>query len=288
MIIDAHQHVWDLERAVYPWLTSALAPIDRTMGFEEWSPLMRSLGIDATILVQAADEPRDTEVMLATADAHPEVAGVVGWVPLDDPPETAAMLEARDARIVGIRSLIHDRADPDWVLRPDVGESLDLVAAAGLPFDYVTSGPAALAHIPVLAERHPRLRFVIDHLGKPPIGQDNAARAHWRELIARAAALPAVTAKLSGLYASVGALDSWTIEQVRPYVDDAVELFGADRLMYGGDWPVAVLAGGYERTWRAVSELLQGLDPVQRTAILGGTATAVYGLFTGDTSENSA
>ena len=126
------------------------------------------------MLVQAADTAEDTAAMLEMADRHPIVAGVVGWVPLDRPRDTAGALAAfaDKPRIVGIRNLIHTQGDPNWILRPEVDEGLGLLEEAGLPFDFVTSGPAALAHLPVLAQRHPALHIVLDHLGKPPIGLD--------------------------------------------------------------------------------------------------------------------
>ena len=278
MIIDAHQHVWDPARADYPWLTPALAPIDRAFGLEEALTAMAKAGVGATVLVQAADNAADTRHMLAVADRHPEVVGVVGWVPLDQPDVAADQLaELRlDPRVLGIRNLIHDRPDPDWILRPDVDAGLGVLEQADVPFDYVTSGPGALAHLPAISARHPRLRLVIDHLGKPPIGGDAGARKHWRGLLTEAARNPRVVAKLSGLYSAVGPLDAWSPELVRPFVDDALEVFGPDRLMFGSDWPISVLAGGYERVWDAVTGFVGGLAPAERAAILGGTAASFY------------
>ena len=158
--------------------------------------------------------------------------------------------------------------------------SLELLEAAGVPFDFVTSGPAALAELPVLGRRHPDLDIVIDHLGKPPIGGSAENRAEWRRLLAEAARNPRTHAKLSGLYSATGDLAAWTVEQVRPFVEDALELFGPNRLMYGGDWPVCVLAGGYDRTWAAMTELLAPLTTTERDAILGGTAELFYAIDT--------
>ena len=280
-IVDAHLHVWDLERREYDWPTPDLPALYRTMDIDDVRPSLDRAGIDAVVLVQAADTAEDTAGMLEMADRHPIVAGVVGWVPLDRPEDAAAALDgfASEPRIVGIRSLIHTMDDPNWILRPDVTEGLRVLAGAGLPFDYVTSGPGALAHLPVLAQRHPSLSLVLDHLGKPPIGLDNAARRAWRDLLAAAAANPLLTAKVSGLAAAAGPPDSWTIETLRPFVHDALEVFGPDRLMYGGDWPVSILAGGYDRTWDAITEVLSDLSSHERAQVLGGTATRVYGLF---------
>ncbi|MFE3518554.1 amidohydrolase family protein [Streptomyces sp. NPDC059166] len=282
-VIDAHLHVWDPTRADYDWLGPAMAPVDGTMGFEDVHPELRAAGITAAVLVQAADNDEDTDHMLATAAAHPEVVGVVAWVPLDHPGRARARIaELRESRhVVGVRALVHENPDPDWILRPEVARGLELLAGAGLTFDWVTSSPAALAHVPVLAARHPELSLVIDHLGKPPVGGVAEDRAAWRKLIAAAAEHPRVHAKLSGLYSATGPLDAWTTGEIRPFVEDALELFGPERLMYGGDWPVSVLAGGYARAWGACRELLGPLTPDDRTAVLGGTAARFYGIDAG-------
>ncbi|CAL9355038.1 amidohydrolase family protein [Streptomyces sp. enrichment culture] len=277
-VVDAHLHVWDPGRAAYDWLGPAMAPVDRAMRLRDARPLLRAAGVTAAVLVQAADNDADTDHMLATAATNPEAVGVVVWLPLDDPDRAAARLRVLrpDPHVVGVRALIHERSDPDWILRPDVGATLALLADAGLAFDYVTSSPAALRHVPELAARHPGLRLVVDHLGKPPVGGGPEERTEWRRLIAAAARQPGVHAKLSGLYTAAGALDSWTTAQVRPFVGQALELFGPERLMYGGDWPVSVLAGGYARTWEAVGAFLAPLAPAERAAVLGDTAARFY------------
>ncbi|MFF1969785.1 amidohydrolase family protein, partial [Streptomyces sp. NPDC058232] len=190
-VIGAHQHVWDPARAPYDWLGPAMAPIDRAMGFADVRPALR-----------AADNDADTDHMLATAAAHPEVVAVVAWIPLDAPDRTRARQAAlrHDPHVVGVRTLVHENPDPDWILHPDVGQGLALLAEAGLAFDYVTSSPAALVHVPELAGRHPQLRLVVDHLGKPPVGGGAEERAAWRRLIAAAARHPGVHAKVSDLY----------------------------------------------------------------------------------------
>lgn len=277
-VVDAHQHVWDPARARYDWLGPEMAPIDGAMGFEDVRPALEAAGVTATVLVQAADNDGDTDHMLATAAAHPEVVAVVAWVPLDDPGRTRVRLAelADDPHVVGVRTLLHEIPDPEWILRPAVTRGLELVAEAGLTFDLVTSSPQALALVPELTARHPELRLVIDHLGKPPVGGGSEEHAVWRKLIATAAHHPLVHAKLSGLYSASGPLDAWKTAQVRPFVEDALELFGPERLMYGGDWPVSVLAGGYGRAWETYGELLAPLSPHDRAAVLGGTAARFY------------
>lgn len=280
MIVDAHQHVWNLARASYPWLDAQLAPIDRTIELDEALPSMRHAGVTATVLVQAADNAADTANMIRVADEHPEVVGIVAWVPLDEPDVAYRALSElrRDRRVIGVRTLLHAQADPHWVLRPEVDEGLTVLEEAGVSFDYVTGGPAALGHLPQLSARHPDLTIVIDHLGKPPVGGSAAERTEWRGLLAAAAENPRIAAKISGLYPATGALNAWTLDGIRPFVQDALELFGPERLMVGGDWPISMLAGGFGRTWDALRQLAGELDHVSRDALLGGSATAVYRL----------
>lgn len=281
MIIDAHQHVWDLDRAAYDWMGPGLGDINRTVRFDELAPVLERLGIDGTVLVQAADNADDTDLMLDVASREPLVAAVVAWAPLDEPAALQARLEWLLARpvVAGVRVLVHERA-PGWIEQPAVDHGLALLAASGLSLDFPTAGFAALGELPGLGSRHPELRIVLDHLGKPPIGGSTDDRARWRGLLSEVAANPLTHAKLSGLYSSVGDLDSWTVDAVRPFVHDALELFGADRLLYGGDWPISQLAGGYERAWDAMTAILADLSATERDAILGATAATFYRLRT--------
>lgn len=248
-IIDAHVHIWDRGTGDYAWITPAFAAIDHDFSLDDLAPLRAEVGVDRVVLVQAADTPGDTDRMLEAARRHPEVAGVVAWLPLAEPGLEAALAERLDTGVVvGVRALIHDMPDAEWVLRDDVAAGLDRIAAAGLSFDVVTSGPAALALVPKLVSRHPDLRIVIDHLGKPPVGGDDEAVLQWRSLMDAAAAAPQVAAKLSGLASSTGDPAAWTVDDLKPVVDHALAAFGPERLMFGGDWPVCNLAGGYVRT----------------------------------------
>lgn len=176
--------------------------------------------------------------------------------------------------LVGVRHLINIERDPDWIVRSEVLEGLRNLSRRGLTFDYVGILPRHLEHLSLIAHHVPDLRIVIDHLGKPPI----VARGWepWHTLIARAARMPNVFAKLSGLDA--GDADTWTAADIAPYVERALELFGPDRLMFGSDWPVANLRGGYGKIWRKTNQVLARLSHHERDRILGGTAIAFYRL----------
>ena len=183
---------------------------------------------------------------------------------------------AGDDALVGVRNLIHDQPDPDWLLRADVAEGLALVEAAGLPFDLVAVLPRHLEHVGYLSDRFPDLTIVIDHLAKPPVGTDR--RQPWRELMTRAASNPLVVAKLSGLYRQ-GDGPPATDDDIRPWIADAIEVFGPDRLLIGSDWPVAEIAGGYLPVTGSVIRVVRDeLADHDAARVLAGTASEVYGL----------
>ncbi len=275
-VVDAHQHFWDLE-AGYDWLGPEYGAINRSFGVDDVEPLAAAAGLDDVVLVQADDTLADTEAMIAIADVWPRVAGIVGWAPLADEAALPAVLDrfAADSRLVGVRHLMHTEADPDWVVRADVGRGLASLEAARLSFDLVPVLPRHLEHVPTLAERYPELKLVIDHLAKPPIADGEFTL--WSELIAAAAKYPNVSAKVSGLDTAAGP-DNYTAGAIRPYVDHALDHFGPGRLMFGSDWPVNVLAEGYATWWATVNEILAGLSPDERSLVLGGSATEIYQL----------
>lgn len=283
MVIDAHLHLWNTGRLRYEWLQRPEnTALNRTFGFADFRARAVAAGVDRAVLVQADDSTADTEAMLEIAAAHPEIAGVVGWVPLDRPAEAAARLDELAARpaFSGIRALIHDQPDPDWLLRPDVGEGLALLEQRDIPFDVIAVLPRHLRHVPVLSERYPGLRMVLDHLAHPPLGDSGpggSAMGEWRALITAAARNPRVFAKVSGLYPPGS---DWTADDIREVAEFAFGLFGPDRLMFGSDWPVAELSGGYAKVRTELTRLFASLPPDGRVAVLGGTAARFYALGT--------
>lgn len=276
-VIDAHQHFWNLETGEYPWLTADYGPLYRTFTPDELAPQLRHAGIDGTVLVQSADSTADTAAMLAQAGSHDWITGVVGWIPLDRPDAAATMLDryADHPTFVGIRHLIHEETDPDWVVQGRVLDGLALVAERGLTFDVVAVLDRHLEHVPTLAERLPGLRLVIDHLAKPPIKEQGWEP--WASLLRRAAEAPNVFAKISGLNTAAD-WETWSAEDMRPYVEHALDVFGPARLMWGSDWPIALLAGDYDRVWRETNAVIAHLDAGGRDDVLGGTATRAYRL----------
>jgi L-fuconolactonase len=275
MQIDAHHHVWRLDRGDYPWLTPALAPLYRDFTLDDLRPHLVHAGIAGTILVQAAPTEAETRFLLAVArESGGLVKGVVGWVDMaaPDAPHRIAAL-ASDPALRAIRPMIQDIADPDWMLDRRVAAAFRALIELGLCFDALVK-PVHLANLRRLIERHPDLPVVVDHGAKPAIADRRFEP--WARDIAAIARDTTAFCKLSGLVTEAGA--EWRIEDLRPCVDHLIEAFGAARLIWGSDWPVVNLAGGYA-SWRAASDaLLADLTDEDRARLYGGNAIQFYGL----------
>lgn len=278
VIVDAHQHFWDPARAAYPWMTDDLAVIRRRFGPEDLRPLLAERAVDRTVLVQTRSSLEETREFLAVAAATDFVAGVVGWVDLTDP-AVAHTLRAFQAssggtKLVGVRHQVHDEPDPNWLLRDDVRRGLRAVEDAGLAFDFLVRTPELPAAMRT-ARDFPAMRFVIDHLAKPPIrtGNDRA----WAAAMALFSDLANVHCKLSGMITEAE-WTAWRPETLVPYVRRAIDWFGEDRLMFGSDWPVCLLAGSYARAVDALLYCLRDLSAEARAKILGRNAMRLYRL----------
>lgn len=276
-IVDAHQHFWNLARVNYPWLATAYPELDRNFGYEDLAPHLGANGIDATVLVQSEDDAADNELMVEIASRHLDIAGIVAWAPLDDSLALESTIEElrRTGRLVGVRVLIHNQPDPEWILRPEVLEGLAVLERENLTFDVVAVLARHLELVPVLARTFPDLRLVIDHLAKPPIGED---LSQWSDRLAQAARCPNVFAKVSGLYPARGDRQPWKLDDLRPAFEQALESFGAERLMLGSDWPICEVSGGYDRVMQALFKLTDELVDAERAALQGGTAIHCYEL----------
>jgi L-fuconolactonase len=273
MIVDAHLHLWDLQRSDYAWITPAHGPLHTTITADRARAELATCGVDRAVLVQAEDSVVDTAFMLEVADRCEWVAGVVGWVRLDDPATAAAQLERwrEHPAFRGVRHLVHDDPRDDFLRLPAVRESLRRLAGAGLPFDVPDAWPRHLAATAELAAALPELTVVVDHLGKPPAD----AFAEWRLVLADVAGHPNTVAKVSGLQVPG---TPFTVAGVRPAWEVALELFGPNRLMWGSDWPMTLLTAGYTGTWEVMSILIGELTAREQEQVLSATAARVYGL----------
>jgi L-fuconolactonase len=273
-MIDAHFHIWQLDRADYGWLTPALAPIYRDVAIADWRAVSRPCGITGGVVVQAAPTEAETDFLLHQADAADDVLGVVGWVDMlaADAPRRIEVL-ARQAKLKGLRPMLQDIADPDWILQPRVAPALQAMADAGLVFDALIK-PVHLPRILTLAQRHPTLRIVIDHGAKPDIA--GGQWDDWALGMRRLADDTGAFCKLSGLWNEAGA--DTQPSSLQPYARWVLDGFGAARCLWGSDWPVLELAGDYA-AWFAFA---QGLVPSHASedceALFSATARSVYRL----------
>ncbi len=279
MRIDAHHHLWDLDVRDQEW-TAGLPVLHRTYDVAELRPLLAAAGIERTVLVQTVTIAEETPQFLALAagEGTDVVAGVVGWVDLTAPDVSDRLAALRAGpggeRLVGIRHLVQAEPDPSWLNRPDVRRGLAAVEEAGLVYDLLVFPhqlPAAIDTVRAL----PGLRFVLYHLAKPPI--TTGVLEPWGAHLAELAALPNVSVKLSGLVTEADP-ERWRVADLRPYAERGLELFGADRTMYGSDWPVCLLAATYAEVFAAAEELTAALSSAERADVFGATAQRWYRL----------
>jgi L-fuconolactonase len=279
--IDAHQHFWRIGERRGQWPPPQLATIHRDFLPPDLEPLRLRAGIDGTVLVQSLPDEADTRWMLSVADATPWVRGVVGWTDLKSP-DAARRIRAlaSHATLKGLRPMLQDLPDDDWIADPALDGAAQAMVEAGLVFDALVV-PRQLRALEVFARRHPALAIVIDHGAKPQVGRSIVEP--WRADMARLAALPNVHCKLSGLLTEAG--DDPSAARLRPYVAVLWELFGPARLLWGSDWPVLRLAGEYGAWLDMSHELLRSVCPdiadAQRDAVFGANAQRVYGLAPG-------
>ena len=277
-MIDAHHHIWDPGIAEYPWLTDELAAIRRRYTPDDLAPLLVPAGVESTVLVQTRSSVEETRDFLATASATSYIRGVVGWVDLTDPSVAEVLAALREGpggdRLVGIRHQVHDEPDPDWLSRRDVRRGIAAVVEAGLVYDLLVRSrelPAART----LVASMPNGRFVIDHLAKPPIRERSFEP--WAALVSAWADVPNTSWKLSGLVTEAD-WDQWRQDDLAPYTDYALEVLGSDRLMFGSDWPVCLLAATYAEVVEAAVALTRQLSIDERRAVLAENARHTYRL----------
>lgn len=276
MRIDAHQHFWDPARGDYGWLTPADTKLYRRFAPADLAPHLATHGIHGTILVQAAPTEAETAALLALADATPFVLGVVGWVDFDAPDCADRIARfAAHPKAVGLRPMLQDIPEPDWIGAPSRRPALEAMVTHRLVFDALVR-PDGMPAIAKLARRYPELTIILDHCGKPHVA--DAPEASWLASLNEIAATPNTACKLSGLLTEFpgNASDA----DLQPYVDAVLASFGPDRVLWGSDWPVLLLSSDYP-AWSDMTErLLAGCDGNAHAAIRGGNARRLYRLET--------
>jgi L-fucono-1,5-lactonase len=277
VIVDAHHHLWNLEREALPWMTSGHEVIRRTFEPADLEPLLELSGVSQTVLVQAACSDSETDFMFEHAARRAWIGGVIAWIDLLSPGRARERLDelVQQPKLRGIRHLIHDEPDAHWILREEVLESVALLEQRHLLLELPCVYPRHLGDVPELAARFPGLTIVIDHLGKPPLGSDEMPG--WAAALRAAAGHPNVAAKISGLNTALDASD-WDAGDLREAVEVALGAFGPDRLMCGSDWPVALLNGDYERVWRETVRVIEQLAPLHAEQLLSQNALRMYAL----------
>lgn len=272
--IDAHQHFWTLARGDYSWLTKDLMPIYRDFSTKDLAPLLAEAKIDKTLVVQAAPTVEETMFLLQLAEASDFVAGVVGWVDMeaDDVLEKLEVL-GDSIYFKGIRPMIADIADPQWMLSPKLDWVFSYLINNNLTFDALVQ-PQHLESLLILKQRYPKLKMVINHGAKPNIR--NGELLVWAGDMKLMAELDNVSCKFSGLLTE--AEDNAGFEELKPYTDSLLENFGEKRLMWGSDWPVLNLQSDY-KTWISMAELaISELSGSEQALIMGENSHQFYKL----------
>lgn len=275
MNIDAHQHFWKYNAQEYGWIGERMGTLKRDFLPADLRPLQRALGIDGTVAVQARQTVEETRWLLELADAYPFIKGIVGWVDLRSPHLRTQLDRLIDhPKFCGVRHVVHDEIDDQFLLRPDVMRGIATLGEFGLTYDLLLFP----RHLPVaceLVKQFPDQPFVLDHIAKPRI-KDRSLEP-WATDIARLAQFPNVCCKVSGMVTEAN-WRAWTPADFAPYLDTVFEAFGAQRLMIGSDWPVCTVAGEYGAVMQIVFDYVNKCSSSEKQAVLGSTAAQFYGL----------
>ncbi len=276
MRIDAHQHFWKVSRGDYHWMTPNLPILYRDFMPDDLAPILAQFKFDKTIVVQAAQTVAETDFLLDLAGRYDFIAGVVGWLDLESDVFVEDFSRYRkNPKFLGLRPMLQDLPDDAWICRPQVLKNLRLVADTRFPFEFLTY-TRHLPHVLRVLETIPNLHAVIDHISKPEIKAQNMEP--WKALMEEAAGHPNLFCKLSGLITEADP-QNWKIGDLRPYVEHVVEAFGWDRIMYGSDWPVCLLAGEYEHAYGTLREIVsRSLTDDREAKLFGENAARFYQL----------
>lgn len=276
-VIDCHHHVWWLDKFPHTFPPSWGTSLNRDYTPDDLRPELDACGIDGTVLVQSLDKWEETPHYLDVAEANDFIRGVVGWVPLADPPACLRRLDELKSRskFVGMRHLIVYEKDPRWLLQPPVQESLKEFARRGLVFEAITNTEEQMDSVLETARRMPTLDIVLNHLGRPPLPEKGWEP--WASQMVRAAAFPNISVKLS-VGGDIVWRWKWSTGEIRRYSDHVMQHFGPRRVMAGSNWPVVLLSGSFQDVWRGIEDLLSGLPAGDRAQALGGTAERIYKL----------
>ena len=274
MSIDAHHHFWQYGAEEYAWISEAMGVLRKDYLPADLKRETAAVKIDGVVSVQARQTTAETDWLLELADQNDFIRGVVGWVPLISAEVRRDLDRYRDRRkLKAVRHVLQDEPDDNYMLRDDFNRGVGALKDFGLRYDILIFE----RHLPqsfALVDRHPNQVFILDHLAKPRIREN--VMSPWRENLKELSRRPNVYCKLSGLVTEAGS--TWTPQQLRPYMETALETFGSRRLMFGSDWPVCLLASGYSRWYQIVKEFAARLTDDEQERLFGQTAVEAYGL----------
>jgi len=275
MIIDSHQHFWQVGRFDYPWMTNDVEVLYRDYLPPTLEPILERNGVAKTVLVQASDSMAESRWLLSLADAYPFIAGVVGWVDLEGPEVQQQLDElTTHQKFKGVRHLVESESADNWLAQPAVLRGLQQLASSGTSYDLLVH-TRHLKHVRTVAETCPNLSLVIDHAAKPPVARGEIKE--WAQELRPVAAYKNIHCKLSGLVTEANH-NGWQVDDLRPFVECVLELFGAERLMFGSDYPVCLVAASYDRVLESLQEILKDLNAEEQKQIFAGNASKFYRL----------
>ena len=270
--IDSHQHFWEINKFNYSWMDQK-SPLRKDFVPNDLEKLIKENQIDKTIIVQAVPSTEETYWLLEMAENYDFIAGVVGWVDLTDPKiEKTLNILQENQFFKGVRHLWETDEDPEWIINSGAIRGLKVIAERNLTFDFLAR-PNNLIYIPKIMNLVPNLRAVLDHIGKPEIAEKKIQP--WLNDIRKISSIDNVFCKLSGMITEANQ-KNWRVEDLKPYVHHVLSLFGADRIMFGSDWPVCTLAGQYKDVKNSFDEILKDLDLKSKNKIFGENASKFY------------
>jgi L-fuconolactonase len=274
MKIDSHQHFWSYDEHEYPWIPRG-SPLQRDWLPQDLEPLLANAGLDGCVAVQARQAIEESHWLLALADQAPAIRGVVGWVDLQSATVEDDLAKlAKHPRFVGVRHVVQDEPDVDFMLRPNFLRGIGRLRQFHLTYDILIY-PKQLATAIELVRRFPEQPFVLDHIAKPFV--KDGVLSPWREQIRELAGSSNVCCKVSGLVTEADHA-RWKAGDFTPYLDAVFDAFGEDRLMYGSDWPVCLLAASYQRVFGLVNDYARQLSAGAREKFFGDNAARFYRL----------
>jgi L-fuconolactonase len=285
LIVDSHQHFWQVGRFDYPWMTPEVEVLCRDYLPPALAPVLERNGVEQTILVQASNSLEETRWLLKLADQNSFIAGVVGWVDLTaDGIEDQLDEFTAHPRFKGVRHLVESEPQDDWLAQPKVLANLRTLAGRGLAYDLLVH-TRHLKYASMVADRCPELRLVVDHSAKPPIARGEID--DWSRGLREIASRSNVWCKLSGLVTEAD-WTGWRIEDLKPCVEFALEVFGPQRMMFGSDWPVCLLAASYDQVADAAQSILAEISEDDRHRIFAANAIDFYRIESGEIWSTAA